>query len=319
MNLPQNWSLPKGYKFVIVPRDALVDAPGPMAFNHKIKYKWNWFKILISIIQLLYSLYSLYQVTEHELERFGYAAYGLTVAPYALMGLLNLVANLITPEFDGLSLVSSTALKEVLHYSGISAKDLVIVGTLAEAEASYRNAPYRNSQYYEIDNNSDTAYMLGSRQIVYLKASHPVLQRLYKLLSITSSTPNTQQLSHTSLKRNTFLTILSASAAVGVGAIVYTLSRLQPGQSSLGERIWIVGWLVCGSISPFVMIFLSSILAFIGSLFKLLKGQAIPALISVMFLVIFVFLTCSAAAFTIGGVIAVGQMMWAFGTCRVLS
>jgi hypothetical protein len=53
----------------------------------------------------MYSIYSLYKVTHHELERFGYAAYGLTVASFTIMGIFNLAANLVTPEFDQLYVV----------------------------------------------------------------------------------------------------------------------------------------------------------------------------------------------------------------------
>src|ERR1700760_3089633 len=146
MVIPKEWKLPNGYLFEIVPRDALIDPPDRTSFKHEVRYRWDWFKLLLSIIQLLYSVYSLYRVTQHQLIRFGYAAFGLTVAPYALMGLLNLLANLLTPEFDEIYLVSSTILDEALNYSGIEAKDLAIVGTLVEKK-DQKAQPYEMVEY----------------------------------------------------------------------------------------------------------------------------------------------------------------------------
>jgi hypothetical protein len=43
-------------------------------------------------------------------EEYGYAAFGLTVIPYAIMSIINLTANLLTPEYPTLFMVQSDAI-----------------------------------------------------------------------------------------------------------------------------------------------------------------------------------------------------------------
>jgi hypothetical protein len=315
MTIPKEWQLPIGYIFEIVPRDALIDPPVRESFKHEVRYRWDWFKILLSIVQLLYSVYSLYKVTQHQLIRFGYAAFGLTVAPYALMGLLNLLANLLTPEFDEIYLVSSTVLYEALQYSGLSDKDLALVGRLVETDEKV--------QHYEMVQSSDSETMLPRKPIYYLKTQHPLIQRIYWLLSRTpTKRGKPRELSHSSQKRYWFLTFLSLLVVGGVYGIVYIMSRANPGQSTIAERVWTMGWLLCGSASPFVVIFLTSISNFLEKKVKSMQIQSLSFVLSLLYLFLttaLVLVLSSAAAFPVGGVVAVGQMMWAFGSCTVLS
>jgi len=46
-------------------------------------------------------------------EEYGYAAFGLTVIPYAIMSIINLTANILTPEYPTLFMVQSDAMHEL--------------------------------------------------------------------------------------------------------------------------------------------------------------------------------------------------------------
>ena len=105
-------NLPKGYDLVSVPRHAQVERHGSISDYAEIKSKYSPVKALIAIVQLLYAIATLYESRVHQIDRFGYAAFGLTVAPYAVMSLLNLIAGLLCPEFEEIYLITSSILEE---------------------------------------------------------------------------------------------------------------------------------------------------------------------------------------------------------------
>lgn len=57
------------------------------------------------IAQILYGTFQLYQSSGPQIHKAGYAAYQLTVIPYILMSLINLLASLCEPEFPAIFLV----------------------------------------------------------------------------------------------------------------------------------------------------------------------------------------------------------------------
>lgn len=51
------------------------------------------------MVQIVFGMSTLYRTKGNQIERYGYAAYGLTVTPYALMSILNLAGNLMRPDY----------------------------------------------------------------------------------------------------------------------------------------------------------------------------------------------------------------------------
>lgn len=64
-------------------------------------------KIVAAIAQIVYGSVQLYQTSGKQIEKFGYAAYQLTIIPYIIMSLINLLAALCEPEFPAMLLVTS--------------------------------------------------------------------------------------------------------------------------------------------------------------------------------------------------------------------
>lgn len=56
----------------------------------------------------------MYQSRGDQVDRYGYSAFGLTVAPYAWMSFVNLCANLMCPEYPSMYLVESEAMTKLL-------------------------------------------------------------------------------------------------------------------------------------------------------------------------------------------------------------
>lgn len=62
-------------------------------------------KATAAIMQTLYASFGLYQVSGAQIKKFGYASYSLTVIPYILMSLINLLATLCQPNYPRMFLV----------------------------------------------------------------------------------------------------------------------------------------------------------------------------------------------------------------------
>jgi hypothetical protein len=119
--------LPKGYKLVVLYPYAQFESDlevqegnfitkmfkRPPRPQIKLASTYNLLKIVISLGQLLYGISTLYQVQGDQVERYGYAAFGLTITPYAWMSLLNLVGNCVAPQYSTKFLVSSKTLDEL--------------------------------------------------------------------------------------------------------------------------------------------------------------------------------------------------------------
>jgi hypothetical protein len=80
---------------------------------------------------VLYASYTLYKTRGDQLNQYGYAAFGFTVIPYIIMSFVNLVGNLLTPDYSTLYLVSSLELEEAK-----SRKDARIDGVVGKVRVS---------------------------------------------------------------------------------------------------------------------------------------------------------------------------------------
>jgi hypothetical protein len=62
-------------------------------------------KAIAAIVQIIYASYELYQARGLQVERYGYAAFSLTVTPYILMSFLNLIATACEPQYTAVYIV----------------------------------------------------------------------------------------------------------------------------------------------------------------------------------------------------------------------
>ena len=115
INLPQGYDLAIVPKFVRVePLDDTEHKPGTYTSNI-ICCNYNIVKVFASIVQTVAGCISLYHARDHQLLRLGYTAYSLTVIPYMLMSLTNLVASLSCPEYPTLYIVDSELLQAATY------------------------------------------------------------------------------------------------------------------------------------------------------------------------------------------------------------
>ncbi|KAJ7268395.1 hypothetical protein C8J57DRAFT_1181345 [Mycena rebaudengoi] len=127
--------LPPGYSFAYVPRNAKVVGLVPDV-NPELASSRSVPKAVIGIIQIVFSSFTLYRSRAALINHLGYASYSLTVLPYAVLTFVNLVGNLLTPEYPALYLVQSETLLEAQKRPGAAFHG--IVGKLVSVNESQR-------------------------------------------------------------------------------------------------------------------------------------------------------------------------------------
>ena len=108
--------LPQGYHLVRLPESVTVS----LEHNEPCEFASSQatVKALLSMIQLGYACMTLYQARGMELEQYGYASFSLTVLPYTIMSFVNLLGNLVAPDYTVFHLVRSEVLEEAKTRGG---------------------------------------------------------------------------------------------------------------------------------------------------------------------------------------------------------
>ncbi|KAH8817263.1 hypothetical protein F5884DRAFT_896932 [Xylogone sp. PMI_703] len=251
-------SLPPGYGLAILPADAEFGNDVEDSLPIKLSSSYNAVRILVSIGQLVFASSTLYRSRGDQIQRYGYAAFGLTVTQYALMSLLNLLGTLVCPQYSALYLVESSVMDEARRVTGT-----VIEGTVGRLTETHtertRQRPHRQS--------NDMKWWKSKQQWIRLP-------------------------------------VALAPTAISV-LIIWALSRFQVRESTLAQRVWVITWLVVGSV--------------IGLAGAEVRGEDITVEHSRRELMIRCFQICIGAAPAIGGFIVVGQMLHDYGVCNLIS
>lgn len=144
--------LPEGYAFAYVPPTAPLtlqkEAPEDMSML-SIAGPYNLPKAIISLAQALWAIVTLYRSRGTQIEQYGYAAFGLTVAPHAYMSIVNLAATCLTPEYPAIYMVRTSLINEAEENGG------KIVGEVANLELDKVEPPD------DPESTEDRALLLG--------------------------------------------------------------------------------------------------------------------------------------------------------------
>lgn len=90
----------------VVPKSFTVVALiGPPAVPLQLSCNYKFLTASAGIIQVLSGSMAVYHATERQIPYFGYAAYSLTVVPYILMSIINLVGSMCQPQYPAVFLV----------------------------------------------------------------------------------------------------------------------------------------------------------------------------------------------------------------------
>ncbi|KHN96102.1 uncharacterized protein MAM_05950 [Metarhizium album ARSEF 1941] len=118
-----------GYVLAYVPIDSIVDPlPEPchgLKTLEMLTKKRNTTKSLVALLQLCFSVFVLVRARGDQVALYGMAAFSLSVAPYAVMAVVDLLANLFVPHYDCLFLVENDVLREITSQYGHRYDDTV--------------------------------------------------------------------------------------------------------------------------------------------------------------------------------------------------
>ncbi|KAF6231077.1 hypothetical protein HO173_010777 [Letharia columbiana] len=179
--------LPEEYALCVVPSGAEVDEPpcgGNSPCTSELSSSYSLPKVLTAVFQTVYASATLYQVRGDQIQRYGYAAFGLNVAPYLVMSLVNLASTMLTPDYSTMYLVNSGTMEEAQRRKGSRVEG--VVGTIGGNRTS--NESFEKVKFDVKDDGR--IFMLGSdlessplvpTEVVLAKGGPPVNHRTGKL------------------------------------------------------------------------------------------------------------------------------------------
>ncbi|KAL9070783.1 MAG: hypothetical protein Q9157_005696 [Trypethelium eluteriae] len=123
------FELPDGYEFAIVPRSTYLlsqvtstahqnRAHTDPKLTSEMSAGYSILKAVASLIQVIAAFTTLLSHRPDLIRRWGYASYHLTVIPYLVMTLVNLICNMITPDYPCLYMVRSDTMVEAEKVGG---------------------------------------------------------------------------------------------------------------------------------------------------------------------------------------------------------
>ena len=98
--------------FAQPPKESSADSPGTIRQNGTIPNSYSVIQAFIGIVQALWAIVTIYQARGDRIQQYGYAAFGLTVVPYAFMSVVNALANLLTPQYATIFVIRTPAMTE---------------------------------------------------------------------------------------------------------------------------------------------------------------------------------------------------------------
>ncbi|KAK3942948.1 hypothetical protein QBC46DRAFT_447257 [Diplogelasinospora grovesii] len=117
----------QGYILAFVPSDAPLEFESP-EYTRQLKQakgfaeSYNAPKLLMSLIQAIWAIIvkncgsdccQPKRIPGDQIDQYGYAAFGLTVAPYAWMSVLNILGNILTPDYPAVFMLRTPLMDEV--------------------------------------------------------------------------------------------------------------------------------------------------------------------------------------------------------------
>ncbi|KAL8348678.1 hypothetical protein RB598_001783 [Gaeumannomyces tritici] len=271
------YELPDGYELVVVQANATFDQdpvePDGEQWNRGLVWEkmkralrsqrttviscsHNYIKSGISLAQLLFSLWTLYRTKLDQIDQFGYAAFGLTVAPYAWMSIINGLGNLFCPQYDCLYIAESQGLRDFAEWRDDAARTAEererfrvegVVGTLDKKTDDYLQAYHRERlrlrTLLHFQRNAD---LTGWEDLMLIVQYH-IAREVGSVVSPEEEIPRleTKHLWR-QIKAQILSTLLSFLAAGVPLAIVGAMSSFRPGRSTGEERGWTMAWLALG-------------------------------------------------------------------------
>ena len=182
---------------------------------------------VIAIAQVIFSSITIYRTRGDQIEKYGYAAYGLSAYPYALMSLANLIKLAVCGRYPFLYVLRTATLVEAEKNGGVF-------------EGAVGNLEVYRGESDEVDNDSQHDELMAA-------FSEPP--------SWVSPFPAFRPLGdYRSYKRIVPIigSLILVIAFISHPIFVLLVSGFNRGQSTRTQRIWMLGWLIANEVSAVV-------------------------------------------------------------------
>ena len=229
--------------------------------------------VLLSIFQIIFASFTLYFTPSDQIPRWGYAAYGLSVFPYALMSVLNLLCAGYVGSYTCGQVLRTPILQESLQpgRGTTIAKFDGVIGVLKEGwRPQDADIGTRRGEYVAVKMRTVPATATSPKQLVV--AGH-MWERTYTLLAEgqvaeqdravvrftlsalnhTGPSPEAKLKQFQGVTRAETFTIISLFlvALIMPYALIYGLTGFRPNGSTVSQRAWMMAWLAADQLSSF--------------------------------------------------------------------
>lgn len=304
--------LPPGYALRILPVDIRVTSRIKHSFprgRHRsklgISQSYSVIKYVSSIAQLSYGCVTLFRTKGDQLDRYGYAAFGLTVLPYLIMSLLNFVANTVTPDYASLYLVWSEVMEEAISRGGRFDGTVGMIDTTGVVEADEQEL-----EFLEWSQELRTVAFVDPGG---LQSASPFSTPTVKVSDIGRHQRNKPP---KSLIYQQYLSIsLALLALITPYAVIAVLTRFQARQSTSIQRGFTVAWLVVGQVYGYTLANFNLIRNILNHNPPHLDAGEVKQ--GLFFLKLHALVLISIGAPAVGGFVVVGQMLKEAGSCEL--
>ncbi|KAF8879455.1 hypothetical protein BD779DRAFT_1150013 [Infundibulicybe gibba] len=244
-----------GYLFAPVPHDTLVsNIPGATQSSTGSKMNicsvYDFVQVAAALAQSVYATITLYNSRGDQINRYGYAAFSLTVAPYALMSVINLIGGLLTSTYPTVYLVRSSIMKEA------ESRGAYFDGVIGRIEEDPTLASSVGKTFENLDGGSPEEPVLRIPSCPRFRRvlTHRVfdLSRLRHALTPATAPPSPprQRRVQIPILRKMWSMFSATPICYAIGsipfAIVGGLSGFRPGESTKTQRVLVLLWLVIG-------------------------------------------------------------------------
>ena len=174
---------------------------------------------VVAIGQVIFSSITIYRALGDQIEKYGYAAYGLSVYPYLLMSVANLIKLAVCGRYPYAYVLRTPTLVEAEGNGG------VFEGAVGKLKVNH-------GEDDDDSQDGDPSMAIFSYPPSWLKyVSFPLLRPLGDYRGYRQIVP---------IIGSVILIIVAISQPV----FILLVSGFHPGQSTRAQRIWMLGWLI---------------------------------------------------------------------------
>jgi hypothetical protein len=259
--------LPPGYGLAILPPSVTVSgidvcqtADGQMpegsVISESLSCSYSFSRALVAVVQTIYASVTLYRTKGDQVQHYGYAAFGLTVVPYLIMSIVNLISTIVTPDYPTVYLVRS----DIMDEASTPQRKGRFEGIVGSIESSYSSADAKS--FDATFEESSEGRMFLRKRLSSAEPGHDSIDE-EKFFEVHMGTderhsrdtelivPFSSEFEGSDLEEsywnheifNFFGIILIECVAI---AIIGGLSRFRVEKSTRAQRIWTMTWLAFG-------------------------------------------------------------------------